>query len=122
MSQPDPPPAPVNEAPPDFNICISLAIEMLKRGAQEVDIHPFGLRLCRPAGKADSGPWSIGFIPLWERERYVAAMSNPVADPQPDDPRAGLGDFDDTDTPMTGGGARDGAGEAAGLGPTAARK
>ncbi len=78
---------------PDFNTCLILAIEMLKRGVVTVDMHPWGLRLRAPA--ASGGVWSVGMIPQAAQDEYAESLFGtpaPVAvppEPEPESPIVG---------------------------------
>ena len=61
-------------AEPDFNTCLILAIEMLKRGAPSVDMHPWGLRLRAPTETLQT--WSVGLIPQNAQNEYAASLLN----------------------------------------------
>ncbi len=79
-------------ASPTFETCLILALEMLKRGADEIDMHPWGLRLSKPTERLTA--WSVGLIPVAvqeEYEKHLARSSPPVApvvpiDPDPNNP------------------------------------
>ena len=60
-------PTPVNEArrAPDFGVALIMAIELIKRGAQTVDLHEWNLRL-----EALGTEWDIGSIPAHAHDRY----------------------------------------------------
>jgi len=85
---------------PNFETCLLLGLEMLKRGAKSIDMHPWGLRLRSPA--KESGTWSVGLIPREAQLEYALAMSGEagpvvaVVDPDPNTPIAGEEVSDET--------------------------
>ncbi len=100
--------APANTGGPDLVASsVIVAIELLKRGADVVDLHVLGVRLCRTAD--DSASWSVAQIP-------------PEPELMPRPAPAGLGDFDDANPPMSGGEEQYGAEGATELGATPARE
>jgi len=80
---------------PNFETCLLLGLEMLKRGARSVDMHPWGLRLQAP--EQEGGTWSVGLIPQKAQQEYARTLLGPnplleeVApiDPDPNTPIAG---------------------------------
>ena len=95
---------------PDFNTCLLLGIELLKRGAKEVDMHPWGLRLRAPSDSLQT--WSVGLIPQEAQENYARSLFGgpmpPVevaaVDPDPNQPSDGgeVTDGSDTTAPEMG--------------------
>lgn len=81
---------------PDFNTCLILAIEMLKRGAGSVDMHPWGLRLRAPTATLET--WSVGLIPKHAQEEYAASFTQRAV--QPNGPIDGQEDPNVTATRM----------------------
>jgi hypothetical protein len=72
---------------PDFTTCLILSLEMLKRGARSVDMHPWGLRLRKPVN--DSDTWSVGLIPQVAQEEYARSLFGdppPLGEAAPIDP------------------------------------
>jgi hypothetical protein len=93
---------------PNFNTCLLLGIELLKRGATEVDMHPWGLRLRAPSDKLKT--WSVGLIPQKVQAEYADSLFGKVAplaevapiDPDPNTPSDGGEVADDERTPEVG--------------------
>lgn len=69
---------------PDFTTTLLVALEMLKRGAAVVDIHPWGLRLRDPGGVRDA--WSVGLIPQRAVAEYHDSLLRPPAPPESQEP------------------------------------
>jgi len=72
---------------PNFETCLLLGLEMLKRGAKSVDMHPWGLRLRAPTEELNT--WSVGLIPQRVQEEYAQSLFGdppPLGEVEPIDP------------------------------------
>lgn len=73
---------------PNFETCLLLCLEMLKRGARSIDMHPWGLRLVAP--QEEGATWSVGMIPQEAQDKHTQSLvfgdPPPIEEVEPVDP------------------------------------